>query len=173
MPKKFRWSVVGIGVAVLIVGVLAVFYFYGWFLGKQERVLAGTARATFPYGDYSIAELEKMYPQYANVDVATTQTPEQTHRKFVDALKAGDINGAVECCFRKGDWESMKAGLERVKSENLLDEMIKDVDNNLEKDSVGDNSAAYSVSVMRDGKKFGHKIFFIKNSDGVWLIESL
>ena len=52
--------------------------------------------------------LEASRRKYDNLDVETTQTPEETHRMFVDKLKEGDLDGAVECCFVKSDWESMK-----------------------------------------------------------------
>ncbi|OGH88705.1 MAG: hypothetical protein A3J93_01250 [Candidatus Magasanikbacteria bacterium RIFOXYC2_FULL_42_28] len=153
--------------------LILIFGFYAWFLGKQRRVEAGTARATFPYSDYSIEELNKLYPQYLNVDVATTRTPVETHKMFVEKLKANDLDGAVECCFAKGDWAEMKAGLERVKAKGEMGMMVGDLDREIKGNFIGDTLASYDYFVERDGKNVAGVISFEKNSEGIWLIKSL
>lgn len=162
-----------VGVLILIAGAAAVLAGYGWFTAKQARVAAGVARPSFPYGDYNVDELNKMYPQYANEDVATTQTPEETHAKFIAALKAGDLDGAVECCFRQGDWEEMKEGLRNVKEKGQMEQMVKDLDTEIKKDFMGDTKATYFYSVFKDNQKYKEYMGFIKSNRGVWLIESL
>jgi|GEM_PF-1003181 len=175
LSRSIKFSLVG--VVVLVVGAVIVFGCYGWFLGRQERVAAGYAQPNFPYSDYNISELNKMYPQYVNVDVTTTRTPEETHKMFVERLKAGDLNGAVECCFREGDWGEMKTGLERVKSKGQLDIMVKDLDteirNDMNIDVNKDAMGTYYYSSIVKGEKWGATIDFIKNNQGIWLIKSL
>ena len=131
----------------------------------MARVDTGTARPTFPYSDYSQAELNKMYPQYINENVATTQTPEETHKLFVEKLKAGDLNGAVECCFKKADWNKIKDGLQKVKINKHWDSMMKDLETDFESNLVLDTKATYKYG--------GGLMSFIKDGQGVWLIESL
>ncbi len=171
--KKTRLWLVAVMFFVLLVVALAIILFYGWFLNKMARVDAGTARATFPYADYSIAELNKLYPQYIENNATTTQSPEQTHQLFVDALKKGDFDTAVKCCFREGDQAKMKEGLQKVKDDGYLQEMVTDLDQSIKQISSSSVAATYSYSVVKEGKNFGHRIDFLKNDQGVWLIESL
>ncbi|TAN32681.1 hypothetical protein EPN28_04125 [Patescibacteria group bacterium] len=168
-----RLRVIILALVLLVAGLLAVFAGYGWFWEKQKRVAAGTARPTFPYGDYSLEELAKLYPQTVNENVPTKQAPEETHAKFVSALKAGKIDEAVECCFRKGDWGKMKEGLKRVRDKGEMGQMIKDLDAAIKPDFVGDTKASYTYIVLENGKKIGNVMTFIKNIQGIWLIESL
>ena len=151
---------------VLILGGFVVVY------NRLELVDRGLAHPTFPYMRYSQNDLNEMYPQYVNVDVATTRSPEETHRLFVDKLKEGDLNGAVECCFVKEDWGYMKNGLEKVKNDGDLDLMINDV-STIEKEMVLDTLATYVYVSEVDGEKYGNIIEFIKGNNGVWLMKSL
>lgn len=171
MPRKFKVALSSLAVFLLV--LILIFSAYAWFLNKQKRVKAGTARATFPYSDYSVEELNKLYPQYLNVDVPTTRTPEQTHRMFVERLKADDLNGAVECCFAPENWVEMKAGLARVKEKGELGQMVVDLDVEIRKNFVGDTLASYDYFVKKDDKDVAGSISFSKNSDGIWLIKSL
>ena len=114
-----------------------------------------------------------MFPQYENEDVVTTQTPEQTHAIFLEHLKVGEINEAVECCFVKGDWEKQKDFFQDVKDKDMWDVMVGDLDTEINEDLILGNRATYSYTGVSDGGDQGHLMTFIKNSDGVWLIESL
>lgn len=165
-----------IAIILLLAGLVGIFGFYGWFLQKQERVLVGTARPDFPYSDYSIAELNKLYPQTINENVKTTQTPEETYEKFRTALKDGNLSEAVSCCFRLGDQENMMKSLKEIKDRGLIGQMIKDLgDIKKGEGQELDNStiATYYYYSDKNGKKIGSTIDFIKDSWGVWLIESL
>ena len=144
-----------------------------WFSAKQSRVALGLAKPHFPYGDYSVEELDKLYPQYVNEDVETTQAPEETHAKFIAALKVGDLNEAVECCFRQGDWDGMKEALNDIKSRELLGQMVEDLDAEIKIDFSGDSKASYEYIIRKNNQKFSSTINFVKNNRGVWLIESL
>ena len=161
------------GVAAI---VIAVFLFLGlgwwWFQARQTRVLAGFARPTFPYGDYTIEELGKMYPQYIENNAPTVQSPEETHQKFLAALKKGDFDEAVECCFREGDRGGMKKRLLGIKDNGDLPVMVGDL-GVITEEFVTSWKATYSYLATYKGNKIGNTINFIKSQDGIWYIESL
>ena len=161
MTKKFVVWTALITVAVLFL----IFFSFSWTMNRQNLVLTGLAKPFFPYFKYSKEELNKLYPQYINADVATTRSPEETHKIFVSKLKEGDLNGAVECCFVKGKWEEMKEGLEKVKTNKNLDSMMQDLETGFAVNLMLDTKATYKYG--------GGLISFIKNSQGIWLIESL
>jgi|SRR3989339_256803 len=167
--KKFWLIFSGASVllVVLILGGFVVVY------NRLELVDRGLAHPTFPYMRYSQNELNEMYPQYVNVDVATTRTPEETHRLFVDKLKEGDFDGAVECCFVREDWEVTKNWINKIQEQGYFEQMISDLDTKIEVEFMGDTLASYNYYAERDGKLLGSVIEFIKDSNGIWLIESL
>lgn len=121
---------------------IAVFLFLGvswiWFNLRQERVRMGLANPDFPFGDYSQAELNKMYPQYVENNAPTVQSPEQTHQKFLMALKKGNFDEAVNCCFREGDRERIKEGLIEIKHDGDLPSMVDDLDKEI---TIGKNQS--------------------------------
>jgi len=158
-----------------VLGVFWIVVGYGWFLQKQERVANGVARPEFPYTDYTLEELNKMYPQYLNVDVPTTQTPEETHQLFLATLKKGDLDGAVECCVVKSKQKEMRDGLTRVREKEQLQMMINDLDAKIkaEENLVLDSTNIATYYYSGKNNSFGSTINFTKNSDGKWLIESL
>ena len=157
---------------ISIVVIVCIAAFYGWFLFQRDRIVTGTARPYFPYTDYSTEQLYQMYPQTLNENVPTTQSPEQTHAKFISALKAGDFDTAVKCCFLEKDQDEMLRVLNEVKKENKLDMMIGDL-GDISKDSILDTMATYIYSgTSSDGTKSGRFLRFVKDSNGVWRIVS-
>jgi len=174
MSGKTRFSVIILAIVIFVLGLVLIIGGYAWFIRKQARVLAGTARSNFPYSDYSLAELNQMYPQYIDYSgVADKQTPEQTHALFLSALKKGDFDAAVNCCFREGDRVKEKEFLNGVKEKGMLNLMISDLNRDFKKESVFNNKASYSYSVIINGRKVAGGLNFIKASDGIWYIESL
>lgn len=157
---------------LLAVGIITIYAGYIWFLARQARVDLGLSSPDFPYRDYTEEQLDKMFPQYVVFDVPTTQTPEQTHRLFVDALKKQNFDEAVKCCFREGDWERMKTMFENIKNKGQLPVMINDV-GKIEKDIMNSSTATYLYEGTIVGGKVANFMTFIKTSDGRWLIESL
>jgi len=158
----------GISLAV----ILLIFGVYGWFLNKQGRVLAGTASPDFPYLDYSMTELEAMYTQNPENNAPTIQSPEETHQKFLTALKKGDFNEAVSCCFREGDREGMKVFLNGVKDKGQLDLMMNDI-KEIKKDYEDSWTAVYIFSGTSKGEKVAGHLEFIKTTNGIWYFKSL
>lgn len=170
--KKKFWIIFAI-VSVLV--MVLILYAYVWVYDRLDLVNKGHARPTFPYSRYSQEELNKMYPQYVNVNVVTTQTPEETHKIFIEKLKAQDIDGAVECCFVRGDWGKMKDLFVDVREKKYWDIMIKDLDTKIDiNPSLSwETRAVYSYTAVSDGGEYGHNLNFIKNNQGVWLMEAL
>jgi hypothetical protein len=146
---------------------------YAWFLGKMERVKNGTAKPNFPYSDYSLAELNDLYPQTLNEKVQTTQTPEQTFAKFISAVKAGDFTTASECCFKESKQAEIITGLKKLQASGKLSEMLNDLSGGIKPDFVGDTKATYLFTSLKGGDQVAGGITFIKNSQGAWLIDSL
>ena len=107
-----------------------------------------------------------------NENVVTTQSPEQTHAKFISALKAGDFDEAVKCCFLERDWDKAKLTLEKVQSAGSLSLLIKDVEK-IDKELLLDTIASYSYATIENGEKIGHTMNFVKDEKGVWHIKSL
>jgi len=170
MTKKF----IILSISALIVGILLILWTLGWFLDKQYKVAEGLAEAKFPYAEYSVEKLKEMFPDYIDrSNITNTQTPEQTHRLFVENLKAGQIDEAVECCFRKGEWGEIKEGLNKIKNDNKLIGMINDLDTEIMLNVDLGNKKTYDYYVIENGLNMTIPITFIKSSDGQWLIESL
>ena len=170
MNRKI-WLVVG-ACSLLVVIILGGFYI--WFLKQQPKIITGTARPDFPYTNYSLDELNNLYPQTLYEDVTTTQTPEETHAKFIAALKKEDFDEAVNCCFFEEDREAMLNEFIQIKKDGNLDVMIEDL-SNINKDMLLDTIGVYSYEATIDtkGSKGASFMEFNKNQNGVWLIKSL
>ena len=171
--KKIRWWLVLAMFGIFILGVGLIFCGYWWFLGKQARVLSGTARANFPYRDYSTEELNQLYPQYFNENVPTVRSPEVTYTLFVAALKKGDFDEAVNCCFRAGDRAKTLEFLNGVKQKGMMDLMIGDITRDFKQDMMLDTMATYVYNGTLNSQRSGGMMTFRKSSDGIWYIESL
>lgn len=114
-----------------------------------------------------------MYPQEPLEGVETTQTPEQTHAKFITALRKGDIDEAVECCVVKSEKELIKKELERIQGIDRYAAMLKDIEIiKATNDKEDENTRIFIYSIEDKGEKFGQSFIFKKNLQGVWLIES-
>ena len=164
--KKKIWLIIG-GVSILLVALIL-----GGFVvvfNRLELVDLGLSSPNFPYNKYTQEELKKIYPENIGEGVLTVRTPEQTHRMFVDKLKEGDLDGAAECCFVKKAWSDVKVGLKNVAEGNSLNEMIGDLDVELKKDLLLDTKASYYYTSDDNGGIME----FVKDRNGVWLIESL
>ena len=157
---------------IIIFGIFFIFGAYAWFLDKQARVLVGTASPDFPYRDYSLQELDKIFPHDFENNAPTIQSPEETHQKFLTALKKENFEEAVSCCFREGDRSKMKDFLMGVKQRGQLSLMISDL-SEIKKDIIGSANAVYIYSGTYKGEKIGNTIEFIKTSKGFWYIKSI
>jgi len=169
-----RFVVLLVAFLIFVVGCLIIFLGYSWFLNKQARVLAGTARPTFPYSDYSIGDLNKLYAQEPDWEkIPDKQTPEQTHALFVAAVKKGNFSEAVNCCFRSGDRAKTIEFLNGLKQKGMIDLMIGDITRDFQKDMKLDSMATYIYGGTLNGKIIANFMHFRKTTDGIWYIESL
>jgi len=166
-----RTKILVILLIISIIVIACISAFYGWFLFQHDKIMTGTAKPYFPYTDYSIDELNKMYPQTMNENVTTTQTPEQTHAKFIAALKAENFDEAVKCCFFEKNQKEMGQALNEIKTDGKLDLMINDLEV-IHKEMLLDTIATYSYSGTLNGKKVGNVMEFNKDEKGIWRITS-
>ena len=158
-----------------IVCVLVLIGAWLWYAQSQLYVKMGFAEDKFPYNLYNVEQFSQMYKQEPLEGVATTQTPEETHTKFITALKKGDIDGAVECCVFKSNQEQMKEKLNRIKENDNFMLMIKDIstaDFFYNKDLEKESRINIEFYGIEKDKKIGALMTFQKNLDGVWMIES-
>lgn len=169
--RKKIWIVVAIIVPIIILGIL---YSLGEVMARLERVDQGLARPDWPYSDYTVEELGKLYPQYRNNDdVVTTRTPEETHKLFIEKLKANDIDGALECCVVKGKWDYLREGLNRDISEGKIQTMISEIENIKKESDWSETVKTYSYMTVYKGYEIGAEIEFRKNNQGIWMITSI
>lgn len=157
---------------LLVGGMFLILVGVNWYMLKQEAVRIGMARPNFPYRQYSLEELNKMYPQYPNENVPTRQTPEETYARFIAALKAGDLESASRqfVAEKQAEW---LGSLKKIKEGGLLEKMIKDLDQTPSKVNMYEVAAQYEIGVEKDGRVWSHALNFIKDSNGDWKIKSL
>ncbi len=169
MSKPFK---IIISIFVVAIVVLLSIGAWLWYAQSQMYVKIGFAQDKFPYRLFTANEMGNMYSQEPLEGIATTQTPEQTHAKFIEALKKGDIDGAVECCVLKSERENMREKLNRINNNKMFDLMLKDI-SIIEKESLYEEGiASYMFYGTYKGEKVGGLMSFRKNLQGVWMIES-
>ena len=159
-------------IAVFLLCLILIFISYGWFLSRQEQVRKGLAKPKFPYRDYTVSEMKKMFPQFLNEGVKTTQTPEQTHKKFMTALKKSDFSEAVKCCVLPSKQTKIKKIMEGAKKKGMLNLMISDL-SEIKKEMNLDTTITYTYSSKKNNKNYTNTIIFKKDQKGIFLIEKL
>ncbi|MEK9183195.1 MAG: hypothetical protein AAB849_01680 [Patescibacteria group bacterium] len=169
MKKFLRWALIYL---LLVIGLFLILVGVNWYLIKQREVRLGLARPAFPYAKYSQEELDKMYPQYPNENVATRVTPEQTYAKLIAALKVGDLDEASKQ-FVAGQQSEWLESLKKIKEKGLLGAMIVDLDKELGKNMMSGAMAQFMISIDKDGEKWARPVDFVKDSNGDWKIKSL
>lgn len=91
----------------------------------------------------NLKELEKQYAE----DPYGGDTPEETLRLFIDALKLGDTELAAKY-FVLDKQQEWREDLAKIKEKNLLDEMVKDLGKTHLKI---DNDTAFFTLLNEDG----------------------
>jgi len=167
MPRARRLTILVL-ILVFVLGIFWLVVGYGWFLQKQERVANGVANPKFPYRDYTLEELNTMYPQYLNVDVPTTQIPEETYTKLKQFLAEENLDQAVGL-FSERNRDTYSKLFESNLRNNRFGELRSKLENTIIK-KENDCTVVRCVYIMAESKS---EINFTKNSDGKWLIESL
>ena len=145
----------------------------------------GYASDKFPFKMYTVKELAEkgLYPESLYEDVLTRTRPEETYAIFRQALIDGDLDKVTEC-FIEGKRKETREGLQRVKKQGFLQEMLRDLPERLEdtykytesaenRDLDSRSLASYYYVLPDDPERETQTIFFVKNKDGDWLIEDL
>lgn len=155
---------------LLLVGLLLILVGYVWFVSRQNLIRLNLAQPNFPYTRYSDEDLEEKFPQYPNEKVETTQTPEQTYAKFIEALKKGDVEGVAENLTERNKEQYKEYLLNMIKI-NKLNELIIRLDKKIYKIDLYNAIANYS---FQENRKDGDSLIeFVKDGHGIWKIDSL
>ena len=186
--KKTRKKITTVVIFLIILGVLG--YWVGiqvndWWQVRKDYIDRGLASDKFPFKLYTTEELAErgLYSESLYEDVPTRITPEETYAKFRQALIDEDFDTAAEC-FVEGRREESRTGLQRVKDQRFLQEMIRDLPERLEDtykytEGVENRNldtislASYYYLLPDDSAREAQTIFFVKNKHGDWLIEDL
>lgn len=164
--QKKTLLVLGLTVALLLIGLVV------WCLAYNRQLARmGLADGHFPWRRFSAEQLMMLYNQEPAENVPTTRDAEETHELFMRALRAGDWQEAVDCCVVPGKREEYLALFQDVESKGLTEVMIGDL-SEIRKDWGSDSKIVYIYSGTWNGEKIANTLSFIKNLQGVWLIES-
>jgi len=174
MTKQFKIALVILLVAAVAL-VVGNYYLQRWTDAKMFKVSMGMAENTFPWRDYTEAELAKMYPQIKYADVPTRVTPEQTYAKFRQALKENNLDMAVEQLSRSSreKYGENKADLEKAYGEKRFKIIYKAYPEKIEKSYIYDSIAQYYFIEKVNGKTTNYPISFLKDANGDWKMDSL
>ncbi|MBI2507135.1 MAG: hypothetical protein HYW09_00800 [Candidatus Niyogibacteria bacterium] len=104
--------------------------------------------------------------QYAE-DTYGGKTPEETLQLFIDALKAGDIELASKYFVveKQGEWQN---NLTEIKTKNLLDEMVFDLQRPKDRKDVSNDKIIFYI--YNDNNQLAIAISIGKISNSIWKI---
>ena len=188
MKEKTRKKLITLVIFLII--LIALGYVIGieynkWWQARKEYIKMGYASDKFPFKMYTAEELAEkgLYPESLYEDVPTRTRPEETYAIFRQALIDGDPDKAIEC-FIEEKRKEIREGLQRVKEQGFLQEMLRDLPERLEdtykytegaenRDLDSRSLASYYYVLPDDPEREAQTIFFVKNKDGDWLIEDL
>ena len=174
MTKQFKIALVVLLVAAVVL-VVGNYYVQRWTDAKMFKVSMGMAENTFPWRDYTEAELAKMYPQIRYADVPTRVTPEQTYAKFRQALKENNLDMAVEQLSKssRGRFNENKDYLTKMFNEKKFSQIYKEYPEKIEKSLMGESIAEFYYLYNEGGRTFREPLGFIKDANGDWKMDSL
>jgi hypothetical protein len=107
------FNFLGIGLVVVLVGAGVLYGVQYW----RERTSPEYQAISY------FKDLEKQYAE----DTYGGETPEETLRLFIDALKAGDTDLAAKY-FLIEDQEQWREDLAKIKEKGLINQMIKELE---------------------------------------------
>lgn len=146
------------------------------FLGIVFVALAGAIIYGIGYWKYQNSpeyraekDLKALEKKYAE-DPYGGDTPEETLRLFIDALKKGDTDLAVKY-FILDKQEEWKEDLAKIKEKNLLGEMIKDLERKKYKHSISDSMVGFDIA--NDQNQGALSISLSRGPKGKWKILDL
>ncbi len=120
----------------------------------------------------ALAEMKKLEKAYAQ-DPYGGETPEETLRLFIDALKKGDTDLAAKY-FVLDVQPEWKEGLAKIKERGLLDEMVRDLERLKNKYPLieGDDKR-FVLEAYNDGGELVMQADLGKSLNGKWKILDL
>ena len=116
-------------------------------------------------------ETQKLSIQNINEQINTVQGPMETLQKFLFALENKDIKAAVDCCVVPSEQINIIEQLTMINDRGLIIEMVSDLQN-VQPEFVGETKVSYFFNVMEGDSSYKEYINFVKNIDGVWMIQS-
>lgn len=146
-----KFFLAGLGIALLAFGALMIIQYMQYRNNPEYRLLQ---------------DMENLKKQYAE-DPYGGDTPEETLRLFVEALKKGDTDLAAKYFVldKQAEW---RKDLAKIKEKGLLDEMVRDVETRKEK-QIEQDTARYLL-IASDGQAAP---LVLVNHGGRWKIRTL
>ncbi len=138
-------------ILILVILIIVVYAGVKWYEERMFWVKNGMANPKFPFRQYSILELVRQgkvtdyVPELEEAleSLPTRTAPQETLDKYIQALKNGDIEEALNCCVEKDldvdnrigefghGWKVRESDIEYlygVKERGYLDDMIEDLE---------------------------------------------
>lgn len=151
-----------------------LYFHYSWFPLKQAKIAEGLAKPNFPWRDYTEEELNKLYPQIRNADIPTRATPEETYAKFREALRANNLEMALEqLAVESRNYKENKASIEKAYKEGRFGNIHKSYAAVIQQSVAGASLSEYSFLENKEDGNYVYSIIFLKNSDGDWKMDNL
>ncbi len=148
-----------LGFGLVVIVILAV---AGW-VGLQYYVYKKSP-------EYQAKEFVKDWERKYAEDTYGGDTPEETLRLFISALKQGDTELAAKY-FVVDKQQEWREDLAKLKEKNLLGEMVRDLEREKFKNNISDNQINFDVA--NEQKEAILSILLGKNINGKWKILEL
>ncbi len=144
----------GIAVGIVIVGAGALWGVQYWQYRTSPEYRA-------------LQDLKNLQKQYAE-DPYGGNTPEETLRLFIDALKKGDTDLASKY-FILDKQEEWRNDLLIIKEKGLLDEMVRDLENTKLENKDSETARYFFVTE----ENLSSPVVLVKSVNGKWKIRTL
>ena len=152
LKSVLKFLGMGLGIAVMGVLLLLVVQYFRYRNSPEYQVTQ------------NLKNLEKQYAE----DPYGGDTPEETLRLFVDALKTGDTELAAKY-FVLDKQQEWREDLAKIEEKGLLDEMVRD----LEKATLKINDDAAFYTLLRDDGFESQLVMHKSSLNGKWKITEL
>jgi len=173
--KKIRTRII-VPLIILVAGFIVTdFYVWRvWWPAKQIRIAQGLATFEFPFRDYSVAELNKMYPQIKNADVPTRVTPEETYAKFREALRTNDLELALDQLSKESKkYQDNVRNLQQAYTEKRFVKSLSLYPEKIWRSNFGQSIGNICYDQEQNNSKSVGCTDFIKDANGDWKMDSL
>ncbi|MEK9195306.1 MAG: hypothetical protein AAB975_02935, partial [Patescibacteria group bacterium] len=152
--RVIKFSLGALGIALVGFGALYALRFFSPEYRQEQEAMR---------------RLEAIERQYQN-DTYGGDTPEETLRLFIDALKKEDIDLAAKY-FVIDKQEEWLGNLQKIKEKNMLAKMVKDLERERYRDEISQTLISYTIA--NDQKEVALTIYMTQISNGIWKIERM